>query len=681
MKNTDKMERKIIEKLKSYKNSSYGLTVEEHKGMLFIDNKLVGFSPIEFVRFVSKYIESFETEEYQKYTELNIVSKEGYVRFEVTRDILENVVNQLEYSTVFQKLNEITWLTKSSYIYISRKKSGGISINTTLERNLPHWALERGITDIIKKGGDLNTVLNTPIVKIHRDCVELENGYKYSARFLNNMVDVYLDFKDSKKILTEHMVGYTINDLKKFTNPARIKFSGKQVGLKTFHRLLELNDEALTAATVSVLENFGLGFESPEMAFIIEKLGVSESIAYKIFDTQQWVKETLVFLYRDKNFSGLKTFVSKVTKAAEPYVAARLPLWVDPYYLLKTNDNYLVKEGKHTFAQIKKAIKKGFNSEYIEDLKRGGIEELFEAPWFDKISSLKVPDTSEYYSIGHIKTYALAKYAGLKFEDVDTTIISLSFEETEKIKKWSKKTKKVYFAPLERNSRLTAVQIKRLLMPGVIKDKFGARKTLQFWAVIKSTIGGLLDDFDETMRSFVITNSISKETTLFNQYVVQECNIQHIDIRVEGLHVYTMQHKDPKAINIGLYTNCCQYHGGVGHTCAMHSVSNPNGDVLVWRHNNRIIAQSWVWMHGEDTLVLDNVEFTNDVAHPKTVLKTMKKVLETLEYNNIFMGKQYNEMSPLIDVEIEAIPFSTPDGCYTDAEYGQWLKKDGEVLL
>ena len=65
---------------------------------------------------------------------------------------------------------------------------------------------------------------------------------------------------------------------------------------------------------------------------------------------------------------------------------------------------------------------------------------------------------------------------------------------------------------------------------------------------------------------------------------------------------------DPTAIFVGELTDCCQALGIAGESCMRHSVTSPNGRILVVQdEEGKILSQSWIWRN-KNTICFDNIE-------------------------------------------------------------------------
>ncbi|MFJ1270166.1 hypothetical protein ACD661_16545 [Legionella lytica] len=81
-------------------------------------------------------------------------------------------------------------------------------------------------------------------------------------------------------------------------------------------------------------------------------------------------------------------------------------------------------------------------------------------------------------------------------------------------------------------------------------------------------------------------------------------------------------HKEGAALAacLGKITDCCQYIGGAGSSCAEYGISSPHsGFYVVCRGNpdypalnDEIVAQSWVWRSKDNALVFDSIEMSKN---------------------------------------------------------------------
>ena len=79
---------------------------------------------------------------------------------------------------------------------------------------------------------------------------------------------------------------------------------------------------------------------------------------------------------------------------------------------------------------------------------------------------------------------------------------------------------------------------------------------------------------------------------------------------------------DPTAIFVGELTDCCQALGNAGESCMRHSVTSPNGRILVVQDKEgKILSQSWIWRN-KNTICLDNIEAVQKDSQNKKIISS-----------------------------------------------------------
>jgi hypothetical protein len=82
-----------------------------------------------------------------------------------------------------------------------------------------------------------------------------------------------------------------------------------------------------------------------------------------------------------------------------------------------------------------------------------------------------------------------------------------------------------------------------------------------------------------------------------------------------GLTARFLPRSDPRGLYLGHLTDCCQYPGSAGESCAWAGVEKPlHGFFVVEDRNGNILAQSWVWSDGNGGMCFDNVERKTSTA-------------------------------------------------------------------
>lgn len=134
--------------------------------------------------------------------------------------------------------------------------------------------------------------------------------------------------------------------------------------------------------------------------------------------------------------------------------------------------------------------------------------------------------------------------------------------------------------------------------------------------------------------------------------------------------MYKLNSDDPRGPLLGLYTNCCQYFGGAGSSCAKHGMEDPQGAFFVIERMGKIIAQSWAWRYN-DIIVFDNIEAL-DKNYLDTIAKLYQevsnKLLGRLGINKVNVGSGYDDLGVKEYWELTN-PAPTPRGTYTDATH------------
>lgn len=123
---------------------------------------------------------------------------------------------------------------------------------------------------------------------------------------------------------------------------------------------------------------------------------------------------------------------------------------------------------------------------------------------------------------------------------------------------------------------------------------------------------------------------------------------------------------DPHGPLLGLFTGCCQHPWSAAASSAIHGSTSPNGAFWVIERHGKIVAQSWVWRHG-DSLCLDSLEIRHGHIDSATALKMMQEaarsVIGRLGITKVVGGSGYHDKPNPFPVKA----LDTPSGCYTDA--------------
>lgn len=121
---------------------------------------------------------------------------------------------------------------------------------------------------------------------------------------------------------------------------------------------------------------------------------------------------------------------------------------------------------------------------------------------------------------------------------------------------------------------------------------------------------GIGDSFIEQFLALPRKNNDERVPSIF---------IKGSDIECNGFYLRKLNTTDKKdaalAAILGKLTGCCQYIGGIGSPCVVHSISSESGAAYVLfqgdennpQFGDRVAAQGWVWSTGNG-LVIDSVE-------------------------------------------------------------------------
>ena len=126
------------------------------------------------------------------------------------------------------------------------------------------------------------------------------------------------------------------------------------------------------------------------------------------------------------------------------------------------------------------------------------------------------------------------------------------------------------------------------------------------------------------------------------------CELKNVGEKVEvGQNVaYIMLPTDPRQVDLGNATSCCQTLNEAGESAMMHGLLNPRAGfwALEDKHSGKIKAQAEIWELNENTLVFDNIETAND-ADLHLYMTTLREWCKFSDYPNIIMGSGYNALS------------------------------------
>lgn len=122
------------------------------------------------------------------------------------------------------------------------------------------------------------------------------------------------------------------------------------------------------------------------------------------------------------------------------------------------------------------------------------------------------------------------------------------------------------------------------------------------------------------------------------------CDLKKTTVSTDRYTACLLEGDDPKQVSLGYDTDCCQHLEEAGESAMMHGLLNPKAGFWVVTKNStqKVVAQAEAWELDEDTLVFDNIEFSND-AEISQYKEIVGKWLANTPYKNVIMGSGYNE--------------------------------------
>jgi len=137
-------------------------------------------------------------------------------------------------------------------------------------------------------------------------------------------------------------------------------------------------------------------------------------------------------------------------------------------------------------------------------------------------------------------------------------------------------------------------------------------------AVLAAGFGGYRDD----LSLFFVSNKISKKSAQASLDALRASKDtptllplgEVFEDASTGIRGYFLPRTDPRGMQAGVFTDCCQHPDSAGATCAFAGQTHPSsGFFVVEDSSGQILAQSWVWAAdgtGESSpgVIFDNVE-------------------------------------------------------------------------
>ena len=180
----------------------------------------------------------------------------------------------------------------------------------------------------------------------------------------------------------------------------------------------------------------------------------------------------------------------------------------------------------------------------------------------------------------------------------------------------------------------------------------------------------------------------------FEKGIQKGSNLSAFPDNPKGKIKFELLKKDnPLGAVLGNITNCCQRIDDAGESCVEHGMSDPNGGFVVFKYENRIIGQAWVWYNKSmEKLCFDNIEIPNSAKDlvkkngkefKDCLTRAAKSISESMtkaghKVSLVTMGKGYNDLLETIsEGEFSKIKNNlyggAPEGRYTDTKPGELL--------
>jgi len=152
------------------------------------------------------------------------------------------------------------------------------------------------------------------------------------------------------------------------------------------------------------------------------------------------------------------------------------------------------------------------------------------------------------------------------------------------------------------------------------------------------------------------------------------------DAPASGYRGYFLGRDDPRGMQLGLLTDCCQHTGSAGRSCAEAGQSHPaSGFFVVEDAAGTVIAQSWVWAakdgsdpQGASTgVIFDNIEARLGGSHERTrmvrsIYDSAAAELST-RFDRVLVGSHGN------DVSVQDLPITNHNLSQADIGYHAYV--------
>lgn len=143
-----------------------------------------------------------------------------------------------------------------------------------------------------------------------------------------------------------------------------------------------------------------------------------------------------------------------------------------------------------------------------------------------------------------------------------------------------------------------------------------------------------------------------------------------LDKELERFTFKKLPSNDLQGLFLGEYTACCQSIHKQGEDCAKHGMTSPYSGFYVVYENKRIIAQSWVWIARDGSVVFDSWEYINKTQADIWKPFLLKAAVELIKYGfkRVLIGSGGNTPDLALEELDEPIKF-LQENHYTDSKF------------
>ena len=234
------------------------------------------------------------------------------------------------------------------------------------------------------------------------------------------------------------------------------------------------------------------------------------------------------------------------------------------------------------------------------------------------------------------------------------------------------------------------------------RDRLTEKDVISFLLAIKyvnvkhKTLAEVVGNYGYSQEQFETLQS------WFEKGIQKGSNLSAFPDNPKGKIKFELLKKDnPLGAVLGNITNCCQRIDDAGESCVEHGMSDPNGGFVVFKYENRIIGQAWVWYNKSmEKLCFDNIEIPNSAKDlvkkngkefKDCLTRAAKSISESMtkaghKVSLVTMGEGYNDLLESIsEGEFNKIKNNlyggAPEGRYTDTKPGELLIPFAQAVL